>query len=131
MPHRALTFGRYRLEPRIGLMCGDREVHLTPKALALLSFIADRRGEVIAKEDLFGALWPDVVVGDAALVTCIQEVRKALGDDARRPRYIETVHRRGYRFVAKITPGEKQAVDRRARFRCRTSLPLPCFPSTT
>jgi TolB-like protein/tetratricopeptide (TPR) repeat protein len=105
MSDRALTFGRYRLEPRVGLMCGDREVHLTPKALALLSFMAGRPGEVIAKQELFGAVWPDVAVGDAALVTCIQELRKALGDDARRPRYVETVHRRGYRFVGKIAPG--------------------------
>ena len=99
MLDRTLTFGRYRLEPRGGLMSGDRNVRLTPKALALLSFMAARPGEVITKEELFGAVWPEVTVGDAALVTCIQELRRALGDDARRPRYIETLHRRGYRFV--------------------------------
>lgn len=71
MPDRTLTFGRYRLEPRGGLMSGDRDVRLTPKALALLSFIADRPGEVVTKEELFGAVWPEVTVGDAALVTCI------------------------------------------------------------
>lgn len=102
MLDRTLGFGRYRLEPRGGLMSGDRAVRLTPKALALLSFMAGRPGEVIPKDELFAAVWPDVAVGDAALVTCIQELRKALGDDARRPRYIETVHRRGYRFVGKI-----------------------------
>ncbi|MEA2884401.1 MAG: hypothetical protein QOH32_3657 [Bradyrhizobium sp.] len=102
MLDRTLGFGRYRLEPRGGLMSGDRAVRLTPKALALLSFMAGRPGEVIPKDELFGAVWPEVAVGDAALVTCIQELRKALGDDARRPRYIETVHRRGYRFVGKI-----------------------------
>src|SRR3954471_12258777 len=105
MLDRTLSFGRYRLEPRGGLRSGDRPVRLTPKALALLSFMADRPGEVIPKEELFGAVWPEVTVGDAALVTCIQELRKALGDDARRPRYIETLHRRGYRFVGKITAG--------------------------
>jgi TolB-like protein len=102
MLDRTLTFGRYRLEPRGGLLSGDRNVRLTPKALALLSFIADRPGEVITKEELFGAVWPEVTVGDATLVTCIQEVRRALGDDARRPRYIETLHRRGYRFIGKM-----------------------------
>jgi TolB-like protein len=101
MLDRTLTFGRYRLEPRGGLMSGARPVRLTPKALALLSFMADRAGEVIPKEELFGAVWPEVTVGDAALVTCIQELRKALGDDARRPRYIETLHRRGYRFIGR------------------------------
>ena len=109
MPDPALTFGRYRLEPRVGLMSGDREVRLTPKALALLSYIAGRPGEVITKQELFGAVWPEVTVGDAALVTCIQELRKALGDDARRPRYIETLHRRGYRFIGKPAPVRKPA----------------------
>src|SRR6266566_1483012 len=56
MPDRALTFGRYRLEPRVGLISGGRQVRLTPKALALLSFIAARPGEVITKEELFGAV---------------------------------------------------------------------------
>src|SRR6476646_4909564 len=102
MSERTLTFGRYRLEPQSGLMSGDRNVHLTPKALALLSFIANRPGEVVTKEQLFGAVWPEVNVGDAALVTCIQELRRALKDDARHPRYIETLHRRGYRFVGKM-----------------------------
>src|SRR5882724_8692268 len=119
----ALNFGRYRLEPRVGLMCGEREVHLTPKALALLSFMADRAGEVITKEELFGAVWPEVTVGDAALVTCIQELRKALGDDARKPRYIETLHRRGYRFIGKLAPGSKLAAG------ATPALPLPDRPS--
>src|SRR3954452_18868777 len=101
MLDRTLGFGRYRLEPRGGLMSGDRAGRLTPKALALLSFLAGRPGEVIPKDELFAAVWPEVAVGDAALVTCIQELRKALGDDARRPRYIETLHRRGYRFIAR------------------------------
>jgi len=83
MLERTLTFGRYRLDPRSGLMSGAREVHLTPKALALLSFIAERPGEVITKEELFRSVWPEATVGDAALVTCIQEIRKALRDDAR------------------------------------------------
>ena len=103
MPDPALTFGRYRLDPGVGLMSGARQVHLTPKALALLSFIAGRPGEVITKDELFRAVWPETTVGDAALVTCVQELRRALRDDARRPRYIETLHRRGYRFIAKAS----------------------------
>jgi len=129
MPERTLTFGRYRLEPQGGLMSGARNVHLTPKALALLSYIANRPGEVVTKEQLFGAVWPEVNVGDAALVTCIQELRRALKDDARRPRYIETLHRRGYRFVGKLSEVPSPAandfgVDNQAR-----ALPLPSRPS--
>lgn len=101
MPERDVTFGRYRLDRRNGLTLGSSEVRLTPKALALLCFLAERPGQLVTKEELFDALWPRAAVGDAALVSCIQELRKALRDDARRPHYIETLHRRGYRFVAK------------------------------
>ena len=125
MQGRTLSFGRYRLEPRGGLMSGTRPVRLTPKALALLCFMAGRPGEVITKEELFAAVWPEVTVGDAALVTCIQELRKALGDDARRPRYIETLHRRGYRFIGKLAAGRPPAaVDDKA-----PALALPDRPS--
>jgi TolB-like protein len=125
MSERTLTFGRYRLEPMGGLTSGGRNVHLTPKALALLSFIAERPGEIVTKDQLFGAVWPEVNVGDAALVTCVQELRRALKDDARRPRYIETLHRRGYRFVGKMAVAPPTAaVDNNGR-----ALALPNRPS--
>ena len=119
---RTLAFGRFRLEPRGGLKSGAREVRLTPKALALLSYLAERPGEVITKQELFGAVWPETTVGDAALVTCIQELRKALRDDARKPRYIETLHRRGYRFIGKTNAGPHSGNEPAA-------LPLPDRPS--
>src|SRR4051812_19856424 len=124
MQGRALSFGHYRLQPRRGLSAGAREVRLTPKALSLLSFMAERPGEVVTKDELFAAVWPETTVGDAALVTCIQELRSALKDDARQPRYIETLHRRGYRFIGKAAPATvKDAVDKPA------ALPLPDRPS--
>src|SRR6185437_9340589 len=109
MQDRAISFGQFRIMPRGGLMAGNREVRLTPKALALLSFLAKHPNEVVTKDELFAAVWPNTDVGDAALVTCIQELRKALRDNARRPRYIETLHRRGYRFI-----GEKTSTGARA-----------------
>src|SRR3954454_12609854 len=105
-------------------MSGTREVKLTPKALALLSYLTERPGEVVTKDELFLALWPDTTVGDAALVTCIQELRSALKDDARQPRYVETLHRRGYRFIGKPAPAEKDQANGRAG-----ALPLPDRPS--
>jgi DNA-binding winged helix-turn-helix (wHTH) protein/tetratricopeptide (TPR) repeat protein len=101
MLDQAIAFGRFRLDPRGGLKNGERQVRLTPKALALLCFLAEQQGRVVTKDELFDALWPRKPVGDAALVTCIQELRKALRDNARHPRYIETLHRRGYRFIAR------------------------------
>ena len=126
MSDRPLSFGRYRLEPRGGLMSGAREVRLTPKALALLSFLAERPGEVVTKEELFSAVWPNTTVGDAALVTCIQELRKALRDNARRPRYIETLHRRGYRFIGEKTSADARTPDIDSE---APALPLPDRPS--
>src|SRR5438270_1862230 len=123
MPDLALTFGRYRLEPRSGLTSGGREIKLTPKALSLLSFLAERPGDVITKDELFGAVWPEVAVSDAALVTCIQELRSALRDDARQPRYIETLHRRGYRFIGKAAAATKEVAGK------TSALPLPDRPS--
>lgn len=94
-------FGRYRFHPTQGLTRGKREVKVTPKSLAVLERLIERPGEVVTRDELFRDVWPDTVVSDAALTTCIQELRRALVDDARRPKYIETVHRRGFRFVAK------------------------------
>ena len=60
---------------------------------------AQKRRRLVTKEELFRALWPDTAVSDAALTRCIREIREALTDDARSPHYIETAHRRGFRFV--------------------------------
>lgn len=95
-----IRFGRYQLDATQGLRRGTQEVRLTPKSLGVLQHLAERQGRVVTKDELFAAIWSDVAVTDSALATCIQEIRRALDDDARKPRYVETVHRRGYRFVA-------------------------------
>jgi DNA-binding winged helix-turn-helix (wHTH) protein len=98
-----LRFGPYRFTPQTGqLWRGKHEVKLTPKALALLHTLVTRSGQVVTKDELFHAVWPDTVVSDDALTSCMQELRRALGEDARQPRYIETVHRRGFRFIGKV-----------------------------
>ncbi len=76
---------------------------LAPKALAVLRQLVQQAGQVVSKEELFQTVWADTVVSDAALTFCIQELRRALRDDAKEPRYIETVHRRGFRFIAPLT----------------------------
>lgn len=100
-----IRFGPYRLDPVQGLKRGPREVRLTPRSLAVLALLAGQPGRVVSKDELFTTVWQDTAVTDAALATCIQEIRRALGDQSRDPRFIETVHRRGYRFVAR-TLGE-------------------------
>jgi DNA-binding winged helix-turn-helix (wHTH) protein/predicted ATPase len=102
-------FGPYRLAPHTGQVWrGKQEVKLTGKAAAVLRYVLDRAGQVVTKEELFQAVWPETVVSDAALTSCIQELRQALRDNARKPRYIETVHRRGFRFIAEVQGPKSQ-----------------------
>ena len=99
-----LTFGDYRLDSVSGhLYLRAVPVPLTPKAFSLLEYLASRPGRLVPKQELLDAVWPQVFVGDAVLKGTIREVRKALGDDPHSPRFIETAHRRGYRFVAPVT----------------------------
>jgi TolB-like protein/DNA-binding winged helix-turn-helix (wHTH) protein/Tfp pilus assembly protein PilF len=98
------SFGPYQLDLAQEQLRRDTQpVRLTPKAFHVLSYIVERRGQLVTKEELFRVLWADTVVGDAALTMCIQEIRKALQDDAKSPQYLETVHRRGFRFLPTVT----------------------------
>jgi pimeloyl-ACP methyl ester carboxylesterase/DNA-binding winged helix-turn-helix (wHTH) protein len=100
-----LSFGEFRLDlQQRRLWRGEIEVLLAPKAFEVLFYLVDRRGELVPREQLMKELWPDTFVDDHALSFQIAEVRKALGDDPKTPRYIETRPRRGYRFLAPIDP---------------------------
>src|ERR1700754_714233 len=104
VPQPALTFGPYRLDPVRGQLFHElAPVPLTPKAFSLLHYMVARAGQLIAKKDLLDHVWPDVFVGDAVLKTTIRDLRKALHDDPHTPRFIETAHRRGYRFIAPVS----------------------------
>ena len=77
-------------------------VALSPKIADLLHYLVARPSTLATKEELFAALWPDVAVTDNALTQAVSELRQALGDDPASPTYIQTVARRGYRFVAPV-----------------------------
>lgn len=100
-----LRFGPFRLDLRDERVWQEGEaIPLAPKAFALLVYLVERAGRLATKEELLDSIWSDVYVSDAALKVMVGELRRALGDDARAPKYIETVHRRGYRFVAEVLP---------------------------
>src|SRR5207245_3128582 len=80
-----------------------QEVKVTPKAFSVLRLFLARPGQVVTKDELLRTVWPGTAVSDAALTSCIKELRQALRDDARKPRYLETVHRWGFRFIAPLT----------------------------
>ena len=76
---------------------------LTPKAFVALRYFVAHPGQLVTKDDLFAVVWPETVVTEATLASCIQALRRALRDKATAPRYLETVHRRGYRFLPAVT----------------------------
>lgn len=106
-----IDFPPCRLDRLAGrLWRGDRPVALRPKVWALLRYLAERPGVLVTKNELHAAVWGDTVVSDDTLTQTLGELRQALGDRARAPRVIETVHRRGFRFIARLegTPGGGQ-----------------------
>jgi DNA-binding winged helix-turn-helix (wHTH) protein/tetratricopeptide (TPR) repeat protein len=97
-------FGPYTLDPAAYRLLRDAEViQLSPKIIDLLLYLVARQPALVSKEDLFKALWPDVAVTDNALTQAVSELRQALGDDSSKPVYVQTVARRGYRFIAPVT----------------------------
>ena len=96
-------FGPFSLDvASYRLMRGDAPVALSPKLIDLLLYLVARPSALATKDDLLKALWPDVIVTDNALTQAVSELRQALGDDPARPQYVQTVARRGYRFIASV-----------------------------
>lgn len=103
-PSRQLRFPPFRLDPdNACLWRGTKAVRLTPKAFAVLQCLVERHGQLLTKNFLLERVWPGIAVGDAVLKVCVREIRKALRDRVKAPRFVATVHRRGYRFIAGVT----------------------------
>jgi DNA-binding winged helix-turn-helix (wHTH) protein/predicted ATPase len=92
-----------RIDPDTGWAWrGDDRLDLPPKAFAVLRHLIEHPEHLITKDELLAAAWGDTIVSEAALTSCIRDLRKALRDSSRTPRYIETVHRRGFRFIGPV-----------------------------
>jgi DNA-binding winged helix-turn-helix (wHTH) protein/tetratricopeptide (TPR) repeat protein len=102
-------FGDFTLDPAsFRLLDKGTLVPLSPKIIDLLLYLVARPSVLVSKEELFKALWPDVAVTDNALTQAVSELRQALGDDASSPAFVQTVSRRGYRFIAPVHHGDGQ-----------------------
>src|SRR5215467_3207865 len=111
---RQITCGPFRLDiANERLIKGAQEIALRPKVFAVLKFLLDHPRRLLTKDEILDAVWPEVSVGDAVLKSCIKELRGLLGDDSRSPGFIETVHRRGYRFIGTVT-SDSPTLDQRA-----------------
>ena len=96
-------FGSFRLDKsERQLLRNGSVVSLTPKAFDTLLFLVENHGHVLEKNELMKALWPGSFVEEGNLTDNISKLRQALGDDRKSPQYIETVPRRGYRFMAEV-----------------------------
>ncbi len=101
---RHLLFPPFRLDPTNERLWHDaKEIILRRKTFAVLRYMVERPDQLVSKAELLQAVWPDTYVSDVVLTGCIRDLRKALGDRPHAPRFIETVHRRGYRFIAPLS----------------------------
>ena len=102
-PAESFQIGAWRVEPSLNsLSCGDERVKIEPQTMDVLVYLAERAGKVVSQAELEGSIWKDVIVTPQSVYQTIAQLRRVLGDDARAPRYIATVSRRGYRLIATV-----------------------------
>ncbi len=108
---RSFRLGHWLVEPKLGqISCGERTVRVRPRAMELLACLAAAGGDVVSRQQLIDTVWRTSFVSDNVVSQVVTELRQALGDDARRPTYIQNVPRRGYRLVARVTYLEGEPV---------------------
>ena len=104
LPPRVLCFDRFALDLTRGcLRVGEQEIALRPKAFEVLRYLAENAGRLVAKKELYEAVWPNVIVSDDSIAQCIRELRSKLGDGDHS--LIRTVSRRGYLLDATMVAG--------------------------
>jgi Tol biopolymer transport system component/DNA-binding winged helix-turn-helix (wHTH) protein len=105
-------FGEFTLDrERQGLFRGDDRVHLTARPLETLLFLAAHRGRTVTRKEILDAVWKDVFVTDDVLTHAVRDIRHALDDDRANPRFVLTVPREGYRFIAEPGPEVAASAD--------------------
>jgi DNA-binding winged helix-turn-helix (wHTH) protein/lipoprotein NlpI len=102
---------------RFAVLKNGQAIKITPRAFEVLLYLIRQRGRVVGKQELFEQVWKETYVSDNALTRMIKEIRHVIGDDANAPRYIETLPKRGYRFVEEV----QEAADERAPTRTQRS----------
>ncbi len=122
----AYRFGDFLLETDgFRLTRGGQPIEVSPRPFDLLAYLVTHPSQLVTREELFQALWPDVIVTDNALTQLVSELRHTLGDSSGSPRYVQTIARRGYRFIAPVAvehaPDEIDHTDTRDRRSRETS----------
>jgi DNA-binding winged helix-turn-helix (wHTH) protein/Tol biopolymer transport system component len=114
----------YHVEPSLNSVTGPAgSTRLEPKAMHVLVCLAEHAGQVVAKEQLIRTVWPDTFVGDDVLTRCISELRRVFGDDAKEPRFIQTIPKSGYRLIAEVSSSTLQALAEPGQDAAKESVP--------
>ena len=101
----------HQVEPSLNSVTGPAgAIRLEPKVMQVLVCLAENAGDVVPKERLMRSVWPDAFVGDDVLTRCISELRRVFGDDAKEPRFIQTIPKTGYRLIARVSNGAEQNI---------------------
>jgi len=112
-PSPRLAFGPFELDPDPGILRErDNEIPLDPKPFELLLYLVRHSGSVVSRRELLDVLWPQGDANEDAVVHCVVEVRRALGEATRSPRYLRTIPRRGYQLVAEVVVREPSETPR-------------------
>lgn len=108
--------GPWLVQPHLNRITqGEQVILLEPKVMEVLVVLAEQAGEVVRREDLMETVWPGLVVTEEALTRCISALRSAFEDDYKKPAYIETIRKTGYRLIAPISQDVAPAVPRSER----------------
>lgn len=128
-PAGAVAFGEFVLDVgNARLLRAGRDAALSRKPMELLAVLVSRPGELVSRDELLDRVWKRRYVSDSAVKSMLSELRAALGDDARAPRWIETVAGRGYRFIGRLSPALPAVVHDPPPSPDRGELPLPAGP---
>ena len=102
------SIGNFEVFPSKNLLVeNSNQIHVTPKVLSVLTLLAKRKGETVSKDEIMKSVWGDVVISDMVLSKAISDLRKALGDSAKKQHYIKTVSKKGYVLVKDVQWSEK------------------------
>ena len=111
----SFNLGEFHVRPQLGVISANGgEIHLEPKVMEVLVCLAGQAGEVVPKEQLLQTVWADTFVSEHVLKVTVSELRKALGDDAKDPRFIQTIPKQGYRLIAQVSSAEEKHVSQTA-----------------
>jgi DNA-binding winged helix-turn-helix (wHTH) protein len=104
------SLGDWLVQPQLNRLSrsGGEDVQIEPKMMDVLVHLARNPGQVVSREALIDAVWPEVFISESVLTRAIAGLRRALGDDARRPSFIETISKRGYRLIGDSAPTAAQ-----------------------